>query len=49
MEEEEKQYRLFLAVVAILTFLFSLYIGLTIYNEKPFKCHKTDTCNSIFR
>lgn len=49
MKEEKDNEKLFFIAVIILTLLFSLFIGLTIYNEKPAKCRKTDSCNSIFR
>ncbi|MDG9878076.1 hypothetical protein N7577_07465 [Enterobacter roggenkampii] len=49
MGKEEDKDGFFLIVLVVLTFLFSVYIGLTIYNEKPAKCQKTDTCNSVFR
>lgn len=49
MKEEKIQNRVFLIAGMMFLILFPLYVGITIYKEEPAKCHKTDTCNSIFR
>lgn len=49
IENERKQERYMLMSFTVLFVLFLSYVSITIYNEKPAKCYKNDTCNAAFR